>query len=113
MADFGQVRDDPHTLARLAAILESRWDPRGEVRAGHRGGEDFYRDQAVIVSGMLSAGARETEVQRYLRQLEQNVLPGTLHPNEMRHAIAIALWRVARGFDPEAAADTSQRLRDV
>ena len=48
---------------------------------------------------MLSAGARETEVQRYLRQLEQKVLPVTLHSVEARHAIAVALWRVARGFD--------------
>ncbi len=44
-----------------------------------------------------------TEVQRYLRQLEQKVLPVTLHSVEARHAIAVALWRVARGFDPDPA----------
>ena len=97
MTDIGPVRDDFHIVAQLAMIMESRWDPTGAVRDGHHGGDGFYHDQAVIVSGMLSAGARATEVQRYLRQLEQQVLPVTLHPNEARHAIATALWRAARG----------------
>jgi hypothetical protein len=103
MPDFGHVNDDPRTVGRLAEILDARWDPSGAVRDGHRGGRDYYREQAVIVVGMLSAGARETEVQRYLRQLEQQVLPTTLHSVEARHAIAVALWRVARGFDPDPA----------
>jgi hypothetical protein len=103
MANSGQVNDDPRTTAQLAAILEDRWDIGSAVKAGHSAGGDFYREQAVIVSAMLSAGARETEVQRYLRQLEQKVLPVTLHSAEARHAIAVALWRVARGLDPDPA----------
>ncbi len=103
MADFGRVKDDPHTVQQLAMILKSRWDPQGTVCRGHEGGADYYHEQAVIVAGMLSAGARDTEVQRYLRQLEQQVLPVTLHSVEARHAIAVALWRAARGFDPEPA----------
>ena len=103
MANSRRVNDDSRTTAQLTAILESRWDIRGAVKAGYSGGSEFYREQAVIVGGMLSAGARETEVQRYLRQLEQKVLPVTLHSVEARHAIAVALWRVARGFDPDPA----------
>lgn len=103
MAKFGRVNVDLRTTAQLAAILEDRWDVGGAVKAGHSGGNDFYDQQSVIVVGMLAAGARETEVQRYLRQLEQKVLPVTLHPVEARHAIAVALWRVARGFDPNPA----------
>ena len=91
------MNDDSHITAQLAAILESRWDTGGAVKAGLAGDSDFYSEQAVIVGGMLAAGARETEVQRYLRQLEQKVLPVTLHSVEARHAIAVALWRVARG----------------
>ena len=68
------------------------------VRDALHGGATFYRDQAITVAGMLAAEARETEVQRYLRQLEQQALPTTLHPLEARHAIAVALWRVARGL---------------
>ncbi|HEX2781901.1 MAG TPA: hypothetical protein VHM30_20505, partial [Gemmatimonadaceae bacterium] len=67
-------------VARIAAILREQWDPSGVVRGALQGGDDFYRDQAVVVAGMLSADARETEVQRYLRQLEQQVGPATLHP---------------------------------
>ena len=103
MVDAGQVNDDPRTIAQLAAILETQWDIEGAVKQGHSGSSDFYREQAVIVSGMLSAGAREMEVQRYLRQLEQKVLPITLHPVEARHAIAVALWRVSRGLHPDSA----------
>ena len=80
--------------------------------AGVRGGPQYdrHRTSAGRLShrgaarddhgeSLLSAGARATEVQRYLRQLEQQVLPATLHPNEARHAIATALWRAARGCD--------------
>ncbi|HEY4216851.1 MAG TPA: hypothetical protein VGM67_06910 [Gemmatimonadaceae bacterium] len=103
MSNSGWVNDDFRTTAQLTAILASRWDIGGVVKAGHSGGDDFYREQAVIVGGMLSADARETEVQRYLRQLEQQVLPVTLHSAEARHAIAVALWRAARGFDLDPA----------
>ena len=41
---------------------------------------------------------RDTEVQRYLRQLEQQALPTTAHPIEVRHELAATLWRVARGL---------------
>ena len=50
----------------------------------------------MIIAGMLSADARDLEVQRYLRQIEQRALPTTLHPIESRHAIAVALWQAAR-----------------
>lgn len=101
MPNSGRIYDDQRTIAHLAAILESRWDASGTVKSGHASGGDFYHEQAVIVAGMLSAGARDTEVQRYLRQLEQKVLPVTLHSLEARHAIAVALWRVARGLGPD------------
>ena len=117
MTDYWRAVEDPGIVARIAEILERQWDPRSTVRDGLRGDADFYREQAVIVAGMLSADARvaamigdptrarmlsadarETEVQRYLRQLEQRALPVTLHPFEARHAIAVALWRAARGL---------------
>ncbi len=44
---------------------------------------------------MLWADAREVEVQAYLRRLEQQALPATIHPIEARLAIAAALWRAA------------------
>jgi hypothetical protein len=96
MTYFGRAVEDPVIVASIAAILEQRWDPDAAVRTALSGGGDFYREQASIVAGMLSANARETEVQRYLRQLEQQALPATLHSNEARHAIAIAAWRAAR-----------------
>ena len=98
MTDYWRAVEDPGIVARIAEILERQWDPRSTVRDGLRGDADFYREQAVIVAGMLSADARETEVQRYVRQLEQRALPVTLHPFEARHAIAVALWRAARGL---------------
>ena len=98
MTYFRRAVEDPAIVARIAAILEKDWDLGGVVRAALQGGGDFYRDHAVVVAGMLSADARETEVQRYLRQLEQRALPATLHPAEARHAIALAAWRAARGL---------------
>jgi hypothetical protein len=95
---FGRAVEDPVIIARIVEILEQQWDPNGVIRDGLRGDADFYRSQAIVVAGMLSANARETEVQRYLRQLEQEALPATLHPAEARHAIAVAAWRAARSL---------------
>jgi hypothetical protein len=94
---------DAAILARIAAILEHRWDPGGAVRDGLSGGSTFYQEQALIVAGMLGAEARDTEVQRYLRQLEQRALPTTAHSMEARHELAVTLWRVARGLPNERA----------
>ena len=95
---FGRAVEDPAIIARLAELLEHRWDPAGALRSALRRGNEFYREQAVVIAGMLSADARETEVQRYLRQLEQQALPATLHPAAARHEIAVAAWRIARSL---------------
>ena len=96
MAFVGRAVEDPEIIARLAGILASDWDPAGVVRAALNATSTFYHDQAVVVAGMLSADAHENEVQRYLRQLEQQAGPTTLHPADVRHTIAVALWRAAR-----------------
>jgi hypothetical protein len=46
---------------------------------------------------MLAAEARETEVQRYLRQVEQAALGESLHPFDVRREIAEAAWRLVHG----------------
>src|ERR1700712_1712732 len=48
---------DPAVLARLATLLAREWDPAAVVRLGLRGGDDFYREQAIVVAGMVDAGA--------------------------------------------------------
>lgn len=98
MTYFGRAVEDAGIVARIAEILERQWDPDGVVRSALHGESDFYREQAIVVAGMLSADARETEVQRYLRQLEQQAGPTTLHPAEARHEIALATWRAARSL---------------
>jgi len=97
MTDYSRAVETPETVARLAEILRTQWDPDGVVRDGMHAGSEFHREQAVTIAGMLAADARDLEVQRYLRQIEQKALPTTLHPIEARHAIAAALWRAARG----------------
>jgi hypothetical protein len=96
MAFADRAVEDPAIVDRIAAILAAEWDPAGIIRDALRGEPEFYREHAVLIAGMLSADAREMEVQRYLRQLEQEVGPTTLHPAEARHQIAVALWRAAR-----------------
>jgi hypothetical protein len=96
MASGARAAEDPAILAQLAFILASNWDPAGVVRDALEGGATFYTDQGLIIAAMLAADARETEVQRYLRQLEQRVGSVTLHPAEARHAIAVALWHAGR-----------------
>jgi hypothetical protein len=98
MTELRNALDDPTVVGRITEILQRQWDPAGAVRDALGGGDLFYREQAIRVTGMLAAEARETEVQRYLRQVEQQALPATLHPMEARHAIAVALWRAARGL---------------
>jgi hypothetical protein len=100
MTELRNALDDPAVVGRIAEILQRQWDPAGAVRDALGGDAAYYREQAIVVTGMLAAEARETEVQRYLRQVEQQALPMTLHPMEARHAIADALWRVARGLPP-------------
>ena len=99
MTYFGRAVEDPTILARIEKILEQQWDPNGVIRDGLRAGDEYYRAQALIVAGMLSADARDTEVQRYLREQEEEALPATLHAAETRHAIAVATWRAARSLD--------------
>lgn len=53
-------------------------------------------EDSAIVARMLTAAARETEVQRYLRQLEQQAVSPTLHSNDARHAIAESLTRAVQ-----------------
>jgi hypothetical protein len=96
MTFVGRAVEDPAIVDRIAAILAAEWDSAGIVRDALRGESEFYREHAVLIAGMLSADAREMEVQRYLRQLEQKAGPTTLHPAEARHQIAVALWRAAR-----------------
>ena len=102
MTQLRNALNDPEVLGRITEILRTQWDPAGAVRDALGGGESFHREQAIVVTGMLAAEARETEVQRYLRQVEQQALPATLHPMEARHAIAVALWRAARGLPRES-----------
>jgi len=87
--------EDPAIVDRIAAILATEWDTAGTIRDALRGSPEFNREHANTVAGMLSADARDTEVLRYLRQLEQQAAPTTLHPAEARHQIAVTLWRVA------------------
>ena len=65
------------------------------IQQASGGDTAFYREQAAIIAGMLAAGARETEVQGYLRRLELAAGPTTLQPAAMRRQIAVALWRAA------------------
>ena len=96
-SSHGRAAENPQVLTRLADILARAWDPAATVRDALRGGGGFYREQALMIAGMLAADAQATEVQRYLRQLEQQAaLPATLHPNDARHAIALELWEAAR-----------------
>lgn len=98
MTDLDRVAEDREVVARIAAILEQRWDPDAAVQRALGAGNDFYRDEAVTVASMIAADARVTEVQGYLRQLEQGALSVSLHPAEERHAIASAVWHIARGL---------------
>src|SRR5262249_26855216 len=66
MTFIGRAVEDPAIIARIITLLETQWDPGGVVRAALGGSDAFYRDHAVVVAGMLSADARDTEVQRYL-----------------------------------------------
>lgn len=103
MTYHGRAVENPEIIAGIARILRTQWDPGGVVRRAASAGAAYYDEHAFIIAGMLSAAARDVDVQRYLRQIEQQHLSETLHPAEVRHGIAVALWRAARaGEDPSA-----------
>lgn len=97
MTYYGRAAEDSAILDRMATILEREWDPEGVIQQAS-GDATFYREQAVIIAGMLAADARETEVQGYLRRLELAAGPTTLHSAATRHQIAVSLWRAARSL---------------
>ena len=98
--DYRRAAESLEIRTAVAAVLSAQWDPAGEIRAAAEGGEAYYAEHALTLAGMLAADARTQEVQRYLRQVEQEVLGASLHPFEVRRVIAEAVWRVVRGVAP-------------
>ena len=98
--DYRRAAENSATLTAVAAVLAEQWDPAGEIRAALGSGEAFYAQHAVTIAAMLAADAQTPEIQRYLRQVEQDARGTSLHPFEVRRAIAETLWRVVRGLDP-------------
>jgi len=52
--------------------------------------------ESHTIEGMLAAGARALEVQRYLRLTELARAGRSLHAAEVRHSIALMLYSAAR-----------------
>jgi hypothetical protein len=95
-SNYDRAAEDSDLIARLGELLAREWDPAGTICEAAAGGRDFHRQQALTLVAMLAADARETEIQRYLRQTEQAALGRSLHPFEVRRAIAAAAWRLVR-----------------
>jgi len=102
MPDFDYRRAAESVAIRTAVtgVLATQWDPAGEIRAAASGGEAYYADHALTLAAMLAADARTPEIQRYLRQVEQDALGESLHPFDARRGIAEAVWRAVRGVAP-------------
>lgn len=94
---YRRATEDRALVEQVSQLLAREWDPDGAVRDAASGG-DYYGTLALTVVAMLAADARETEIQRYLRQAEQEALGQSLHPFEERRRIAEILWRVVRGL---------------
>jgi len=94
----GRAPEHPEIVARMRELLATEWDPVGVIRNGAGGASDVHAEHAMVIVGMLAAAARETEVQRYLRQVEQQALGRTLHPFDVRRRIAETAWRIVRGL---------------
>ena len=96
MTHFRRAAEDPSVVAHVAHLLSSLRDPKRAARDALGANPNFYQEHALVIAGMVSADARDTEVQRYLRQLEQRALPVTLYATDERHAIAVAVYLAAR-----------------
>ena len=94
--DHHRAAEDPGLVARMGELLAREWDPAGVIRDAAAGGPDYYQEQALTIVAMLAADARETEIQRYLRQMEQAALGESLHSFEARRAIAVTAWSLIR-----------------
>lgn len=94
--DHHRAAEDPRLVARMSELLVREWDPTGVICNAAAGGPDYYREQALTIVAMLAADARETEIQRYLRQMEQAALGDSLHSFEARRAIAETAWSLIR-----------------
>ena len=97
VSDYRRAAEDPAVVAAVAALLAGTWDPGGALRTAAGGAPDFYAAHALTLTAMAAADARETELARYLRQTEQQLLGATLHPFSARAALSVAIWRTVRG----------------
>src|SRR5688500_11858573 len=98
--DYRRAAESLSIRTAVAGILAEQWDPSGEIRAAAGGGEAYYADHALTLAAMLAADARTQEVQRYLRQVEQDALGASLHPFDARRGVAESVWRAVRGVAP-------------
>ncbi|HEX3158272.1 MAG TPA: hypothetical protein VHQ45_07120 [Gemmatimonadaceae bacterium] len=94
--DHRRAAEDPAMVARMRELLVREWDPAGVICDAAAGGPDYYGEQALTIVAMLAADARETEIQRYLRQVEHAALGESLHSFEARRAIAVRAWSLIR-----------------
>jgi hypothetical protein len=94
--DYRRADANPAIIDAVAAILARQWDPDGEIARAADAGTTWYAEHALTVVAMLAADAQATEIQRYLRQVEQQVLGPSLHPFELRREIAETIWRAVR-----------------
>ena len=108
MTYYGRADADPLILARLETLLRDEWDPYGELRDAALADDAFYREHALTVTAMLAADALDTEVQRYLRVTEQSLLGRSLHPYEVRRAVAVTAWHLVRGLEPPPPEDATR-----
>jgi hypothetical protein len=78
-------------------VLRTRWDPDGVLLRAAGGDAGFYAAHALALTGMVAAAAEQTEVARYLRQVEQLLLGSSLHAFKERYAVSVAVWRTIHG----------------
>jgi hypothetical protein len=94
---YRRAAEDPAVVREVAAVLRTQWDPDGALLRAARGDTDFYSTHALALTSMVAADGEQSEVARYLRQVEQRLLGSSLHPFKSRYAVSVAVWRTVHG----------------
>jgi hypothetical protein len=101
----GKAAFDAAVVSKIAAALQTQWDPDGKLLLAAKTGENAdttaprtYDDFALAIAGLLAAGGSEAEVSGYLRREEDRLLGSPQSTGKVRWPIAKLAWRAVRGI---------------
>ena len=90
--DYARATYAPELIRKVAALLQSEWDPRREFSAPD--GERAPEAHARTILAILATGADTARVRGYLRRCEEDALGAARTTSFARGQLAMTIWRL-------------------